>query len=256
MLAKSAMFLFASTFKLLIIIVADYCLYWVLDLIRIHGRLQTKVQAPNMAEVTVQGEGVLADLYRSVVKGLKPLGVEMEIDTITCLPEPIPPDYTRYVQIISTIFLCWILAMLEPYGLRLRYVVMCYYYPARTQQRAVWLYNHILRSRGSYIKFARRQLRRRFGKSKEGSIEKISIMDRLRALCPFLNIILGKSKKEMCVLCGKVFQVGNQEQLIRCSTPNCPGLYCLNCYADINDLCTICKKPVEYGDLSDESLEK
>jgi hypothetical protein len=70
---------------------------------------------------------------------------------------------------------------MEPVGLRLQNVVMSYYYPERARQRALWLYNHILRSRGSFLTFIRRQLRRKFGKSKDGVTEKISLMERLRA---------------------------------------------------------------------------
>jgi hypothetical protein len=57
---------------------------------------------------------------------------------------------------------------------------MRYYYPIRARQRSVWLYNHILRCRGNFLKYARRQLRRKFGKSKDGVIEEVSVMDWLR----------------------------------------------------------------------------
>lgn len=87
----------------------------------------------------------------------------------------------EYCSAVSLILLCWVLAILEPYGLRLKHVVMSYYYPERARQRAAWLYNNILRSRGGFLKFIRRQLRRKFGKSKDGVIDKISLMDRLRA---------------------------------------------------------------------------
>lgn len=78
---------------------------------------------------------------------------------------------------------CWILTITESYGLRLRNIVMSHYFPERARERAVWLYNHILRSRGGFLKFARRQLRRRFqGKGeKDEKIEKISIFQRLKA---------------------------------------------------------------------------
>lgn len=88
---------------------------------------------------------------------------------------------SEYCSAVSLILLCWVLTILEPYGLRLKHVVMSYYYPERARQRAVWLYNNILRSRGGFLKFIRRQLRRKFGKSKDGVIEKVSLMDRLRA---------------------------------------------------------------------------
>lgn len=52
-----------------------------------------------MPMVFVKGDGFLADLLKSVVKAFQPLGLELEIDTIPCLPTPIPPDFDRYVQI-------------------------------------------------------------------------------------------------------------------------------------------------------------
>jgi hypothetical protein len=55
--------------------------------------------ASNTVGVHVEGEGVLADLYRTVSGAFKPLGAKMEIDTVPCLPDPIPPDFGCYVQI-------------------------------------------------------------------------------------------------------------------------------------------------------------
>jgi hypothetical protein len=52
-----------------------------------------------MVGIHVEGDGVLADLYRSVSKTFKPIGVRMVVDNIPCLPNPIPPDYAYYIQI-------------------------------------------------------------------------------------------------------------------------------------------------------------
>lgn len=155
------------------------------------------ILAPNVPGLHIEGNGLLADLLRSIVTAFQPLGLELEIDTIPCLPDPIPPDYDRYIQIgqpfqrqkgtlfytslfsVSLLVLCWILTVFEPYGLRLRHKVMCYYHPVRAKQRAVWLYNHIMRSRSSFLKFARRQLRRKITGSKQ--ITKITCKEYLRA---------------------------------------------------------------------------
>jgi glyoxylase-like metal-dependent hydrolase (beta-lactamase superfamily II) len=73
------------------------------------------------------------------------------------------------------------MALLEPYGLRLRHVVMSHYHPDRARQRTVWLYNHILKCRGSFLKMARRHLRIKYGKSKDGVIEEdVTLRDRLQ----------------------------------------------------------------------------
>lgn len=55
--------------------------------------------APNVPGIHIQGKGLLADLLKSVVKAFQPMGIELEIDTVPCLPDPIPPDYDRYIQI-------------------------------------------------------------------------------------------------------------------------------------------------------------
>jgi hypothetical protein len=73
---------------------------------------------------------------------------------------------------------------------------------------------------------------------------------------PCLDMILGDSGQNMCILCGEVVRERSIEQLIKCQKPNCSGQYCTSCYRDLNNMCTICMQPTEYGDLSDESIEK
>lgn len=81
-----------------------------------------------------------------------------------------------------------VMAMLEAYGLRLRRVVAAYYYPARERQRAVWLYNTILLTRGAFFKFTRRQLRRKFKNDTEIQVGCRSSNSFLgSALCSYLH---------------------------------------------------------------------
>ncbi|RZC33618.1 DC-STAMP domain-containing protein 2-like [Asbolus verrucosus] len=255
-LAQSAVVLGVATLKLGSHMLVDYSLFWVLNLIRYHGRFQSKVKAPNLPTVKIEGEGLLADLLKSIVKAFKPLGVELEIDTIPCLPNPIPPDYDRYIQIGSLLVLCWILTLLEPYGLRLRHSIMCYYHPVRAKQRAVWLYNHIMRSRLTFLKLARRQLRRNVLGQK--GVTRITCKEFLRAKlnCRVCRICLGADKQEACLLCGEVFRESDEIKPIKCATPDCPGVYCRKCFNDLQNLCTVCLSPIEYGDMSDISEEK
>ncbi|XP_043264952.1 DC-STAMP domain-containing protein 2-like [Colletes gigas] len=253
-LARSAVFLGMATIKIMSYIAIDYSLYWVLNIIQIHGRFQSKVEQPSVVTIHVSGDGYLADLYRSIVRAFTPRGKETELDTMLCLPEPVPPDLDKYTQIIGLLILCWLIAVFEPYGLRLRHVVLCQYYPDRAKQRATWLYNHIIRSRGSFLKFARRQLRRKFGLGKGEAIEKITFKERLWAVCPWLNIFFPQ-KQNACLLCGEV-ERSDDDPHIKCPTPGCVGLFCTQCFADLQNLCTICRSPIEYGDLSDMSEEK
>ncbi|XP_046833011.1 DC-STAMP domain-containing protein 2-like [Vespa crabro] len=251
-LVKSAMFLSLTSVKICMYIMTDYSLYWVLDTIRYYGRIQTQIEQPNSVGVYVSGTGFLAELYRSIIKAFTPHIKDIEINSVPCLPDPIPPSYDGYIRILSLIILCWIMIIFEPYCLRLREIVMCQYYPDRAKQRAAWLYNHIMRSRGSFVKFARRQLRRKFGINGE-TIERVTFKQRFMAIFPFMNIFFPQ-KEQACLLCGAVQRDDNNPH-IKCPTPGCVGLFCLQCFADLQNICTICRSPLEYGDLSDMSEE-
>lgn len=61
--------------------------------------LSNFVEAPNLPSAHITGQGFLANLLRSIVNAFQPMGLQLEIDTIPCLPTPIPPDYDRYVQL-------------------------------------------------------------------------------------------------------------------------------------------------------------
>ncbi|XP_060823568.1 DC-STAMP domain-containing protein 2-like [Bombus pascuorum] len=251
-LSKSIIFLSLATVKLITYMLIDYCLYWVLNTIQLYGRFQSKVERPNVVTIHVSGDGYLADLYKSIVKAFTPHGQGTEIDTMLCLPDPVTPDFDKYTQILVLIFLCWLMAFFEPYGLRMRQVVMCQYYPERAKQRAAWLYNYIIRSRGNFLKFARRQLRRKFGLTEGEKIEKVTLKEKLWAMFPLLNIFF-PLKQKACLLCGTVER--DEDPHVKCPTPGCIGLYCTQCFADLQNLCTICRSPMDYGDLSDMSEE-
>ncbi|CAH1641615.1 unnamed protein product [Spodoptera littoralis] len=256
-LNRSAVFMAITTFKLLIHMVADYSLYWVLMTIRYHGSYQTELM-PGIPHsgAHVSGSGYVARLFSSII-GILDIPLSFPAPSpITCLPDPYPPDLRRYTQIGVLIFLLWFFALFEPYGLRLRHLIMGHYRPERAKARATWLYNHILRTRASFMKFARRKLHRDYKYSSGASLTfRQWIADHIPFQC--LKSLLGLSDKEPhCLLCGITPSTEPESELTRCQTRGCPGIYCMSCFQDIGALCTICMSPADYGDLSDVSLEK
>ncbi|KAL1513928.1 hypothetical protein ABEB36_003266 [Hypothenemus hampei] len=249
-LSKNITKLATASVKLGTHMAADYSLYWVLNLISHHARYQSKVQAPNFPVAHITGEGFLAKLLRSIVNAFQPVGIKLEIDTVPCLPIPIPPDFDRYIQIGITIAICWILTVFEPYGLRLRNAIMGYYYPLRAKQRTIWLYNHILRSRVSFLLLARRKLRKKFGLKGQG--DEISCKQLLRTK---LRICFGRNLEKSCLLCAEIFKESEKSRFIKCSTPGCPGLFCLECFESLKNICPVCLSPIEYGDIEDEEKD-
>lgn len=110
------------------------------------------------------------------------------------------------------------------------------------------------RSRGSFIKYARRQLRRKFGMFDEENKEAVTFKEHIMAICPLLNKLMDHDEN-VCLLCG-ASERDNALPHTKCPNPGCIGLFCVQCFADLQNLCTICKAPMDYGDLSDISEER
>ncbi|XP_037295750.1 uncharacterized protein LOC115449449 isoform X2 [Manduca sexta] len=254
--SRSVVFMTITTFKLLIHMVADYSLYWVLMTIKYHGSLQTPLPAElPRPYFDVSDAGLVGRFLKSTLSILE-IPLFNTDSSASCLPNPKPPDFRRYTQIGVLIFLLWFFALFEPYGLRLRHVIMSHYRPERARERAVWLYNHILRTRGSFMKFARRKLHREY---KYRAQTKLTFRMWFTSLMPFncLRSLLDKRFEEKCLLCGTTqLKTDPDTQMIRCECKDCPGTYCCSCFAEIGQLCTICLSPEDYGDLSDVSLER
>ncbi|XP_048001444.1 DC-STAMP domain-containing protein 2-like [Leguminivora glycinivorella] len=256
-LTRSIVFMIITTLKLMIHMVADYSLYWVLMNVRFHGE-KKNFEPPNRTErILVSGSGPLAATVRLLLEALSVPLVMPTTSTVSCLPNPHPPDLRRYAQIGSLIMMLWLLALFEPYGLRLRHVISGHYEPERAKARAVWLYYHIIRTRSCFLKYARRKLHRQF---KHMSEEKYTfrnwLYNCLPCQCLRTLLRLGPPEPHCLLCCTKHRQEDLDRHLKRCETPSCPGVYCARCFMDIGQLCTICYSPEDYGDFSDVSLEK
>ncbi|XP_026805112.1 DC-STAMP domain-containing protein 2-like [Rhopalosiphum maidis] len=258
-LFRSLAILLLATFKILIQMAVDYSLYWILITVRKYGRLSSQLDPPRMVDVNIDGDGILADLYKTIIQTFKPVANEMNMDTMSCLPNPWPPNYDCYRRIIVVLTLTWFLAIMQPYGLRFRSYVMGYYHPDVARTRAVWLHNHIIRRRINFVKFARRFLRRKFGLGGgESTTQDTSFLDLIYSKYPILDRIWSRKKQIVCFLCGyKAKKIDLKSgEIVSCDNGNCKGVYCSKCFTDIDNKCTLCSNPINYGDITDISEEK
>ncbi|KAL5019782.1 hypothetical protein ScPMuIL_002674 [Solemya velum] len=238
-------------------IMCDYGLYWILYLVAKHFRVTTHVQVPPHLKLHVQGRGALADMYRALIGMFDPLAESnVKMDTTMCLPRPYRPNFEVYETIGVIFLICFLLTTFEAYGLRLRHIIAGCYYPQRERQRAVWLYNHILKNRGSFLKDTRRQIRRKYLGYKEEKT--ISLKSKLAARYPIARSILkffGYDRKA-CLVCCQEGKKENHVDFTHCVNTDCNAVYCNDCFIDINNMCTVCMNPVDYGDISDFSEER
>lgn len=105
------------------------------------------------------------------------------------------------------------------------------------------------------MKYTRRQLRRKFGTAHNDGVERITLQERLWAVFPILNKIVTLKTNKLCLICGKP-EKDKSAPYVTCSTYNCVGVYCPQCFQDLSNFCTICRSPLDYGDLTDISEER
>ncbi|XP_031949613.1 DC-STAMP domain-containing protein 2-like [Corvus moneduloides] len=68
----------------------------------------------------------------------------------------------------------------------------------------------------------------------------------LTCLARFVGI-----QRKHCLTCGAAEQPG----FSACLTPGCKGLYCSECYAALNNTCSVCMAPLSYPDSGDEEMD-
>ncbi|XP_037939558.1 DC-STAMP domain-containing protein 2-like [Teleopsis dalmanni] len=256
-ISHSIVFLFITTMQLTIICATDYSFYWCLDLIAYYGDIEADLEVPPYITVDVKGGGVAGDMYGGIVHAFEPNTQNYTIDSTSCLPRAKIPNFRRYQLIGLLCVMAWIMLFTQPYGLRLRHLVMRYYYPEVSQRRALWLYNHILLKRETIFKLARRKVRTKLLNDKVS--DNFTFMDWLRVkaesyiCCSLLvRLLCGKRKVDLCLICAKTLQGSDK---VKCPKFQCPGLYCKKCYTSSNSSCCICQSPFECGDQSDLSQE-
>nr|KAI8755460.1 DC-STAMP domain-containing protein 2-like [Biomphalaria glabrata] len=251
---KGLLFWSFSAFSATYYIVCDYGLYWILDLVRRHLDVRTSAAIPPHLQLHVKGQGPMADVYKSMVGVIEPVSDSgLNLDTSVCLPRPLEPNFDAYKTIFAILFICLFLNIFEAYALRLRHIVSSTYYPAREKLRAVWLYNHILLSRGGFFLFTRRQLHRKWKNEKD--IEKMSLISRLETKYAFFRklVRLFGRKRKHCLSCGHEGKESDMTNFTHCANCNMP--YCNDCFTALGNVCTACMNPVDYGDQDDVSVE-
>ncbi|XP_043241962.1 DC-STAMP domain-containing protein 2-like [Amphibalanus amphitrite] len=258
-LTRVAVNLIATGFQIGYLMFVDTSLYFIMETIRSNGYVKTNFKRRTPAKAVVQGDGFMADAIRSTFTHM-PQSFSSnipEIDTTECVPYGWPPNHDRYRQIIVFYLMVLVFGLAQPLALRLRHIACGWYYPERARKRALWLYNAILKRRGGFISFVQRTLRRK--QLVDPNMDVVGrILERLAISIPCLRVMLTYlgMVRVYCGVCSESYDPEADEGAFRrCDNYGCEGVYCHECFSDMNNRCTICLKPVDYGDISDISEE-
>ncbi|KAL4235200.1 DC-STAMP-like protein [Mactra antiquata] len=236
-----------SMFNAAFYLLCDVGLYAALRLIETNFGVLSQPPVPAHTKMHIDGNGPMSDMYKSVIGMFDPLTdtTKSKVDVAPCVPHPTKPDWGVYRVIGAIYVLCLILTIGEAYGLRLRHVIMACYFQKRERARAIWLFNHILKTRGGILENARETMK----KNKMGQVDTqhISLKGRLAASYPICDKILrcfGWERKS-CLYCGREGKPDDYFHFIHCAFYDCDAIYCIECYADLDNICAVCDNNVE-----------
>lgn len=71
-------------------------------------------------------------------------------------------------------------------------------YPKREKERGVWLFNHILKLRGGFMKYKRRKARQQFSNRK--NLEEASMVGKLAAQYDLSNVNCSLKHDNTCIV--------------------------------------------------------
>ncbi|NWV27007.1 DCST2 protein, partial [Origma solitaria] len=139
------------------IILADYSIFWLLDLFRHQLSTEIIARAPSMMTISVNGTGYTSEIFQDLVSAFNALQEgEVSVLSQACLIQPVEPDHSTYIT-IGILYGVWLfIAIFGSYMARLRRAVCAAYFPSREQERLAFLHN-IIRARREWVVFALRQ---------------------------------------------------------------------------------------------------
>ncbi|XP_034109518.1 DC-STAMP domain-containing protein 2-like [Drosophila albomicans] len=244
LLAEHAFLLLISCVQLFAICVVDYSLFWLLASISYYGRQQAELELPAYIELEIKQGGFMGDIMRGIANAFRPLTQQRSLNTQTCLPLPLRPNYRKYLEIFQLCLLAWLILLTEPFVLRLRHVIMQHFHPERAKIRAIYLHQKILKERANFFKMPRRQARAAF--SYHTLSYRSSCFNWLHAkLCCCCHFLWPRC--DVCVLCGKLL---SSSPRINCDSPGCQGIFCQLCFSASNNRCNLCQRSLDCDDCS------
>uniref|UniRef100_A0A8B9N779 Dendritic cell-specific transmembrane protein-like domain-containing protein n=1 Tax=Accipiter nisus TaxID=211598 RepID=A0A8B9N779_9AVES len=199
------------------IILADYSLFWLLDLVQHQLRGEVVARAPAVLGVSVNGTGYTSEIFRDLVSAFGVLQQgNISVLSQRCILQPVEPDYSTYLSMGLLYGICLFIAVFGSYVARLRRAVCAAYYPCREQERTTFLHSTILARRAGLARALRQAVMQRTADAGQGNLL-LFLTSRLPTFA-WLVRLLGIQQKR-CLACG----TAEQPDFITCITPSCKG---------------------------------
>lgn len=227
----------------IVLVLFDYSLYYILNLVRKYGSVDVKVQGHGTFKVTVNGAGPIAEFYRILLKGLDiDNGFTASLHVNRCLPDPSEPPSQTIPILLFLYAIALGFCILRAYGMRLRRKIASYYYPEQERARMEYLHKTIRHRRAGFLRFLRQDVKSSHKERVTKNEFRLSTW--VASRCPCIEKWLPDTSDLECTGCEQRTGGLNKVRLINCpSVTNgvqCPAVYCDECNRALEGICPLC----------------
>ncbi|XP_071944054.1 DC-STAMP domain-containing protein 2-like [Antedon mediterranea] len=226
-----------------IIIIVDYGMFYLLDIISRHGQIEYELTGGGKANMDIAGTGVVSEFARALLgDGFDTNNEHNASTTINeCLPHPQRPDKQTNIIIGALYGVAILMVLFQSYALRLRRWIASFYYPAREAARINYLYSQTLKKRKTIRDMLQQLIKENDREQK--ALEKVSFLSWMSANNTCCRRILCRNTR-VCIACASD---ENGDKFYKCETMDCKGAYCVECIKEVGELCTLCEEPLNYN---------
>jgi hypothetical protein len=279
-------FLSVSLAPITFFLIVDKLMYNVNSYFRSNTEVKLDLSSPKKVTHEVEGNGFMASTYRHMFGLIDSSNSDSSsFNNTECLPMPEIPNEDVHNQIFVSIIILVLLTCFQSYIKRWRSIIAGFVYPERDRERAVWLFNHLLMLNSGMSFWSDKNTN-----TKLSGLDKIKrfFLGKIYTICNFFYIIL---MKLLCCNCfgiierlsflqmyykhkGKFVNVYNkykgikkftcnkclnhsvdEEDILSCSTLDCKGAYCIECFQIMDNQCKRCLMPLINSSLIQEPNE-
>ncbi|KAK4473626.1 hypothetical protein MN116_002978 [Schistosoma mekongi] len=257
--AFTSLMLLTWSASIILVMITDYSMYTIFNIVSVlfsydYSNFQSVTEDDDeqntdddMNKVYIDGDSTFANIVQSLIDLLNPLkDVTFNVDVTTCRPTLTQPDLQNYSLICLLLCLAFFSVALQVYIMRLRHVIMIWYYPKKAAKRAAWLRTHIRNNRGLYNRVVHkiktidiRSNRRTQNLSRFGRY--LSQNPRIALLLQLFGV-----KRVICAFCGSDGNPSKKAEFknnfTRCE--ECGVYFCRACQIALDYMCLLCRTPL------------
>ncbi|KAJ0067679.1 hypothetical protein NL108_009833, partial [Boleophthalmus pectinirostris] len=236
-----------------ILVALDFLIFWILDQVQHQVSADIVVRPPVKVQVSVNGSGFAADIYRDLVHSFQILqNHSLTVFSRACVVKPRPPDTGTSVTLGFLLGLSLLLAICKGFVQRARRVVCSWFHPQRELERLCHLRSKVLEQRRWEKRAQRTVFRTPLLRSRNrGRIQ--AFLLRIPGGSRILQVL--GLRNTSCISCSEEL---NLESAVNCDSPTCSAVYCSSCLLRWANSCVGCGRPLtsqdDQSDMSDLEL--